>query len=1512
MTSTRLTSIRRAGTLLAMLAVGCVAQAQVITETFKNSTAPGWVFAGTGYTPILTSGTTGTLGANGNATGDGWLRLTDTGGNEATSAYYNTAFTSAGATVYAKFDYESYGGNGADGITFFLFDGSVPFSVGANGGSIGYAQKTGVNGLAGGYLGVALDEFGNFSSASEGRVGGLNGTTGLVPDAIAVRGPGTGTSGYTYLGGTNSLSQSIDSATRPTQTNTVQVLISATNQLSVTLQQGGSSPQTVLQMDLSGYARPDTLKFGFASGTGAQNNYHDVRNLNVTTLVANLWSNGAGTSLWDSAGASTNINNWNPAVNPVTGADILFDNTYVNSAQAITVNANQTVRSLSFDAPFNYTLSGNNTITFDKGSVAGFSGIAVTQTHGTATDTINTNLSLNNAINIRNNSTGNLSLTGIIATNSANNTITLDGTGTNTTISGRISGAGAIIKNDSGTVTLSGNNSLFSGGTTINAGTINANDATALGSSGLTLAGGTLASTNNSTISNTIALTGNATLSGLTTSGTLTETGANLTLVMSNATQSGAVNLSNNSTARTLTVQVDSGTSTISGNIANGGGSSGSSLTKAGAGTLILSGANNTYSGTTTISDGTLQLGGNDRLFDTSAVSIGATGTLNLAGYSDKVGNLTAVGGATIDFGAASGANTFIFGNYTAPSSGVLVVNNWETSLDKLASTTANQTVSTVYFSGYGVAQEATGNTSMGGTYGTAYLLTPVAATLKEWDGSSSSTWSTNSNWTTSGAPSSTQIALFNTLGVATSNVSLTGNTTIAGVRFGSGGNVTYTITGNNTLTLAGTVPYIQQQNSRDQILSPQTLALSNNTVADITGSGNLTLGSTITGTVNLIKDGTGAGKLILTGTNTLSGGVYINNGTVVAANTSALGTGNTTVSGGATLELSGGVSPANTIFVSGTGVVSGNVSQGAIHNIGGTNTLSGTIVETGATTFAADTGTTLNLTGNLTGTNTATTFAGAGNIVVSKIYTGTGTVDINSTGTVTYSGTTNANTNTGTTTVNSGTLALGKTAGTTAIAGNLVVNNSGTVQLNAANQIADTASVTLNNSATLNLNGNAETLGQLTSTSGTSAVALGAGALTLSGPNNTNSNYAGTITGTSASSLNVSGTGKVYLSGNNSSFAGNTNVTNGTLNASGSNSVLGTGNVTVSSSGNLQLQGGISLANTVSINGTGTSGNGAIENFAGNNTIAGGITVAGASRIQSDSGSLTVSGNVALGANTLTAGGVGDISITGLIAGTGGLTKDGAGSLTLSHSGNTYTGPTVISAGDVIAAANNTINNTAALTVATGAALRLQTFSETVGSITGGGQIDFGTSGVLTLSAGSTTFSGSFAGTGELIIGPGASLILGANFSDPNLKITLAGGSLYLNGKNSTFGALNITGNSILDFGSTSNSTLNVSNVTFSATNLSLSVSNWTTVQDYFYSQAFTGAAPDVRNQAPENQVSFGGGLTDANTTWQSTDHQITPAPEPATYGMIFVGLSVAAVGLRRLRRNRQAAPVA
>ena len=1490
----------------AMLGLGLppklVGQTVAITETFKNSTAAGWVFAGTGYTPTLTSGT---AGPDGNASGDGWLRLTTPNTNQATSAYYDTAFTAANATVFAKFDYESYGGTGADGITFFLFDGSVPFSVGANGGSIGYAQKTGVNGMAGGYLGVALDEYGNFSSASEGRIGGLNGTTGLVPDAIAVRGPGSGTDGYAYLGGSGSLAQSIDSATRPIDTNTVQILLSATNQLTVTLQQGGTSPQTVLQMDLSGYSRPDTLKFGFSSGTGASTNFHDVRNLNVTTLTANLWSGGGANGLW-----ATNTN-WDPTAVPTVGADILFDNTHVASAQTIDTGANRTVRSLGFDTPYAYTLN-NNTLIFDNQGVTGFSGINVSQTHGTATNTINSAISLSNAITVRNNSTGTLALTGALDTNG--HTLTLDGSGTATTITGVISDTGAIIKNDAGTAALNAANT-YSGGTTVNNGTLSTNNNAGFGTGAITLAGGNLASTASNTIANAVALNANSSLSGLTLTNTLTQTGSR-TLGLTDTTL-GAVALGGG----TLTTAVTSGTSTISGVISNG------ALTKTGAGTLDLTAAN-TYTGATTVNDGTLRLGASDRLADTTTVNL-AGGTLNLNTHSERVGGLNFSNGGTLDFGATSGANYFLFDNISGSPSGVLTVANWQTGTDILGTqaTLSSTLLDQFYFVGYGSGATQLAAQTVG-SYGAGWQ--PIVANTGGWttwdSGNNSNRWDRGANWNPDLAngwtsTNTTKVA-FGT-GAQTA-VDLRANRTINAMRFdagsasfniGNGQGDTLTFDGPN----AGSVAFIQQSSANNQQLTMGTVNLAKNTVVDMIGAGNLTISSVLTGSGNLVKENTG-GTLILSGNSTAyAGNIFVNAGTLQITNANALGntTGTTTIADGGTLALSGTITSAENITVAGSGVG----GAGAIQGVSGTSTLSGTVTLSGATTVGATTGNTLAL-GAVTGTNQNLATTGAGNVnFTGALTTGTGALTLGNSGTTTMTGA--ANTYTGLTTVNSGTLVLNKAADTTALAGNLTVN-AGSVRLDANNQIANTSTVTLNNSATVNLNGRTETLGQLNTTSATATLALGAGSLTLNGPNNSNSNYAGIITGAAGSSLNIAGTGKVYLSGTGSGYAGTTNVTSGTLNVSGSNTVLGTGAVAVSNGGNLQIQGGLSLANAVTINGAGTSQNGAIENFAGSNTLSGAITVASASRINSAAGTLTLSGNIGLGANTLTVGGAGDTTQSAVISGTGGLTKDGAGTLTL-NGANTYTGATTVSAGTLRLGADHRLADTTAVTVASGATFDVNSRTETIGSLAGAGTVDLGATGSLTTGGDntSTTFSGNLdgagtlakAGTGTLTIGAdltfGGALALTAGtlqFDVDNAftgAVTINAGTLRLSNADLTMGTLNITGNSIIDFAGTASS-LNVTNLNISA-GVTLTILNWQDAADYFFAQNWNGAVFDATGASPMNQVVFTG-FTGNDTKWQGYDDQITPVPEPSTYGAILMGAGLAIFGFRRWRRTRAA----
>lgn len=155
----------------------------------------------------------------------------------------------------------------------------------------------------------------------------------------------------------------------------------------------------------------------------------------------------------------------------------------------------------------------------------------------------------------------------------------------------------------------------------------------------------------------------------------------------------------------------------------------------------------------------------------------------------------------------------------------------------------------------------------------------------------------------------------------------------------------------------------------------------------------------------------------------------------------------------------------------------------------------------------------------------TSTTYAG--------LVFGGGGFTKSGTGTLTYTGTT-ANTHTGVTSVNGGTLALGKTAGVNAIGGSLVLNTSGVVQLNAANQIADTSTVTFSSGTfrTGQTVGFSDTVGTL-DLNASSTIALGTGSHTLQfsgiAPDPTGTL---TITGWTGNALSSGTDGDILISG--------------------------------------------------------------------------------------------------------------------------------------------------------------------------------------------------------------------------------------------------------------------------------------------------------------------------------------------------------------------------------------------
>jgi fibronectin-binding autotransporter adhesin len=117
---------------------------------------------------------------------------------------------------------------------------------------------------------------------------------------------------------------------------------------------------------------------------------------------------------------------------------------------------------------------------------------------------------------------------------------------------------------------------------------------------------------------------------------------------------------------------------------------------------------------------------------------------------------------------------------------------------------------------------------------------------------------------------------------------------------------------------------------------------------------------------------------------------------------------------------------------------------------------------------------------------------------------------------------------------------------------------------------------------------------------------------------------------------------------------------------------------------------------------------------------------------------------HVTLGGQTLTISN-GSTAYAGIIQGTGGLTVTG-GTQTLSGA-NTYSGATNVNAGTLQAGAANTFAPTSAFTIASGATLSLNNFSETIGSLAGAGTVTNG--GIIdrTLTTGGDNTSTAFSG---------------------------------------------------------------------------------------------------------------------------------------------------------------------
>jgi autotransporter-associated beta strand protein len=176
------------------------------------------------------------------------------------------------------------------------------------------------------------------------------------------------------------------------------------------------------------------------------------------------------------------------------------------------------------------------------------------------------------------------------------------------------------------------------------------------------------------------------------------------------------------------------------------------------------------------------------------------------------------------------------------------------------------------------------------------------------------------------------------------------------------------------------------------------------------------------------------------------------------------------------------------------------------------------------------------------------------------------------------------------------------------------------------------------------------------------------------------------------------------------------------------------------------------------------------------------------------------------------------------------------------------------------------------------------------------------GTNGMNKLGAGTLIFGTSdkaYSGTTTISAGT-----LQLDFNQTFTTVALAGGTLLLNSASTSITTLNVTANSTIDFSSSTAATLNLTNLTISA-GVTLTVANWTNATDFFYTTNWTGAVYNTTGTTPMNQVAFNG-FSSTNTKWQSYDNQVTPLPEPSTYGALFLGALTSLMVVRRWRTSR------
>ncbi|EDR9809464.1 autotransporter outer membrane beta-barrel domain-containing protein [Salmonella enterica] len=964
-----------------------------------------------------------------------------------------------------------------------------------------------------------------------------------------------------------------------------------------------------------------------------------------------------------------------------------------------------------------------------------------------------------------------------------------------------ISGSGQVVKSGDETLTLSGANS-YTGGTTISGGTLIASNVEALGTGDVT-DNAVLELNTGGDFDNNIGGTGSVVKSGdktLTLSGANSYTGGTTisggTLVATNVEALGSGDVTDNATLELST----------GGDFANNIGGTGS-VVKSGGDTLTLSG-NNSYTGGTLISDGTL-VASNVEALGSGDVTNDAVLELNTGGDFDNAiggsGQVVKSGDKTLTL---SGANSY--SGATTISGGTLIAANVNAlgtgAIDNRASLLLD---ANGQFTVTDLTTESGGNTEIGAG------STLQANTLTQ-KSDSTLTINLNSNTADPVIHAASQVSLAGTLDITgvgdvldsdpASTDDLDTFTLIASDKTIAGDFEKLTVAGMDAdladfITVDGRIDDTGKQYELTTALT--WYADRDDAVTDAHGTFNLTNadGSFAVNTVlenvdatldpanatgwdgtSLIKQG--AGTLILNAENTYTGGTTISGGTLVATNVDALGSGD--VTDDATLELNTGGTFDNAISGSGQVVKSGDdvlTLSGANSYSGGTLISDGTLVATNVEALGSG-----DVTDNaVLELNTGGDFDNA--------ISGSGQVEKSGDDVLTLSG---ANSYSGGTLISDGTLV----ATNVEALGSGDVTNNAVLELNTGgtfdNAISGSGQVVKSGDETLTLSGSNTYTGGTTINDGTliasNVEALGSGDVTNDAvlELNTGGDFDNAISG--SGQVEKSGDDVLTLSGANS-YSGGTLISDGTLVATNVEA-LGSGDVTDNAV--LELNTGGTFDNAISGSGQVVKSGDETLTLSGSNTYTGGTTI--------NDGTLIATSVDALGSGDVTDNAVLELNTGGdfdnAISGSGQVVKSGDETLTLSGS-NTYTGGTLISDGTLVATSVDALGTG---DVTNNATLELNTGGDFTNNISGSGQVVKSGDETLTLSGansytGGTTISGGTLvasnvealGSGDVTNNATLELNTGGDFdnaiSGSGQVVKSGGDTLTLSGNNSYTG---------------------------------------------------------------------------------------------------------------------------